>query len=216
MKKAVVILGFVASLLVIVACIPNNEKEPAKLVALNEPKNEVSISHLKRKSEEAKKFCEAKKLNTDFYFLIDLKKHSGLKRFYVWDFKKDTITNAFMVSHGCGNNPWGRDYSKENPEISNTNGSHASSVGKYVIGKRGYSNWGINVNYLLHGKDLTNSNAQQRQIVLHSWEEVTDEEIYPAGTAEGWGCPAVSNASMKVIDEMLKMSNKNVLMWVIK
>jgi hypothetical protein len=74
---------------------------------------------------------------------------------------------------------------------------------------------GIKVNYLLQGKEKTNSNAVNRAIVLHSWEAISNDEIYPEGAPEGWGCPAVSNESMKEIDEILKR-NKNLLMWIIK
>lgn len=215
MKKWIIAFLLFTPIFIIVAS-DLKEKKSSNLIAPDEPKNEINISFLKEKSKEAKAYCQSKKLNSEFFFLIDLKKHSGLKRFYVWDFKNDTIKNSFLVSHGCGKNPWGKDTSKENAEISNTDGSHASSVGKYIIGERGYSNWGINVNYLLYGKDITNNKALQRQIVLHSWDAVPDEEVYPNGTPEGWGCPAVSNSSMKIIDEMLKKSNKKVLLWVIK
>jgi hypothetical protein len=176
----------------------------------------IDFAALKTKATQAKTYCKSKKLNTDFFLLADLKRHSGLKRFYIWDFKKDTIADAFLVSHGCGPNPWAMDYSKEKAGVSNTDGSHLSSVGKYIIGARGYSNWGINVNYLMHGQDATNSNAAKRQIVLHSWEKVTDEEVYPAGTPEGWGCPALSNAGMRIVDGKLKNAEKKVLLWVVQ
>ena len=67
--------------------------------------------------------------------------------------------------------------------------------------------------YNLHGLDDSNSNALARTIVLHSWEEITDEEVYPDGTAEGWGCPAVSNASMRFLDSCLQKADKPVLLW---
>lgn len=60
---------------------------------------------LKDKALEAKAYCKSKQLNTDFFFLIDLNKHSGLKRFYVWDFNNNNISSSFLVSHGCGNLP---------------------------------------------------------------------------------------------------------------
>ncbi len=120
-----------------------------------------------------------------------------------------------MVSHGCGNNDWGQTYTKENAPIGNEPDSHCSSVGKYVVLKRGISQWGIKVNYLLQGKDKTNSNAINRAIVLNSWEAVPNHEVYPEGTPEGWGCPAVSNKSMVEIDEILK-KEKKILMWIIK
>ncbi|WP_348797030.1 murein L,D-transpeptidase catalytic domain-containing protein [Flavobacterium adhaerens] len=209
---------FLFTILIITACNRDTKKNSKKTVQ-KEIKRETTESRfpfLKETSKIASEYCFTKKLNTEYYFLIDLKRHSGLKRFYIWDFKKDTIINSFLVSHGCADNPWGSDLSKENAKTSNIDGSHASSVGKYIIGKRGYSNWGIHVNYLLHGKDKTNFNALQRQIVLHSWEEVADEETYPIGTPEGWGCPAVSNSTMHTLDEILIKSNKNVLLWIVK
>lgn len=175
----------------------------------------IDIGPIKTKAAQAKTYCKTKKLNTRFFLLVDLKRHSGLKRFYVWDFEKDTLAHAFMVSHGCGNNPWAMDFSKAAAKVSNTDGSHLSSIGKYIVASRGYSNWGINVNYKLLGQDKTNSNAEKRQIVLHSWEKVPDEETYPKGTPEGWGCPALSNASMKILDEKLKTSGRTLL-WVVQ
>lgn len=172
------------------------------------------LATIRLKAREAKRFCRGRKLNTDFYIHIDLGRHSGLKRFYIWDFAGDSISHRFLVSHGCCQSSWGRDLTREKAATSNTENSRCSSIGKYVIGDRGFSNWGIHVKYLLHGLEATNSNALRRDIVLHSWEKVSDEEIYPDGTPEGWGCPAVSNEAMRLIDQKLKASGKKVLMWV--
>lgn len=191
-------------------------KENESKTSIESTSEVESTTKLKEKFIEAKKYCQAQQLNTDFFFLIDLNKHSGLKRFYVWSFNNENISNSFLVSHGCGNLPWGQDLSKKQAVVSNLDDSHTSSVGKYIIGNRGYSNWGIHVNYLLHGQEASNNNALSRQIVLHSWERVSDDEIYPYGTPEGWGCPAVSNSSMYIIDNLLQNSNRNVLMWIIQ
>ena len=142
--------------------------------------------------------------------------HSGIKRFIVWNFKKNKISNSFLAGHGCGDNPWNNDFSKENPKFSNIDGSHCSSLGKYKIGKRAHSDWGVKIKYILHGLEPTNSNAFKRFIVFHSWEVVSDEEVYPNGTPEGWGCPTISNNSFKIIDPLLKSSTKPVLMWIYK
>ena len=75
---------------------------------------------------------------------------------------------------------------------------------------------GVKIKYTLYGLDSTNSNAFKRLIILHSWELVPDEEIYPDGTPEGWGCPAISNKNFMIIDSMLKNSPKPVLMWIYK
>jgi hypothetical protein len=174
----------------------------------------LNFAKIKSKGKEALQFCKSNAYNTKFCILIDLSMHSGVKRFFVWNFKKDTIENSFLVSHGCGKMPWGGDYSKNNVLVSNKEGSHCSSIGKYRLGERAYSNWGIHVKYLMHGMDSTNSNALARQIVFHSWESVPDDDQYPIGTPEGWGCPAVSNSSMELLDDKLKESEKPVLMWI--
>jgi hypothetical protein len=206
------------------SCSKNKDNKQTS-VSKKEHKTDV-ISEVKLRSEikdvdyskyykEAFQYCKSNKLNQDKFILIDLGVHSGLKRFFVYDFKQNKVLNSYMVSHGCGDNEWGKTSSIENAPVSNEFDSHCSSIGKYVISDRGISQWGIKVNYLLHGKEKTNSNAVKRAIVLHSWEAVSNDEVYPNGIPEGWGCPAISNESMKEIDEILKQ-NKNVLMWIIK
>ena len=176
----------------------------------------VNIELTRVKAKQAWEYCNALSFNTDFCILIDMSLHSGVRRFMVWDFKSDSVSKSFLVSHGCCDNPWNAEFSKENPRFSNTDGSHCSSLGKYKIGTRGYSDWGVNVKYSLHGLEPTNNNAFKRFIVLHSWEAVPDEEVYPDGTPEGWGCPTISNNSFKIIDPLLKSSTKPVLMWIYK
>jgi hypothetical protein len=185
----------------------------ATTIHVNHKRNfELSRSRAK----EAFTYCKSKNFNTNFCILIDMGVHSGLKRFFVWDFNRDTITHSFLVGHGCCDNPWNADYSKDAPSFSNQDGSHCSSLGKYKIGERAYSDWGVHIKYVLHGLDVSNSNALNRYIVFHSWEVVSDEEVYPNGTPEGWGCPTISNKSFLKLDPILKASNKPVLMWIYK
>lgn len=179
------------------------------------PKTQIKAKDYASYLKEAKIYCKKNNLNQSKFILIDLDLHSGLKRFFVFDLKNKTKAKSYMVSHGCGNHVWSWTSSKENATVSNEPDSHCSSIGKYVISSRGVSQWGIKVNYLLIGKEKTNSNAVNRAIVLHSWEKIFSEEVYPKGTPEGWGCPAVSNESMKEIDSLLK-ANKNMLLWIIK
>lgn len=174
----------------------------------------INLERTQVKAKEALEFCQKKGYSTDFCLLIDMSLHSGVKRFIIWDFNQNTIKNSFLVSHGCCNGSWNSDSSKDNPTFSNVNNSHCSSLGKYKIGERGYSNWGINVKYLMHGLESSNNNALNRVIVFHSWEAVPDKEVYPKGTPEGWGCPAVSNDSFREIDALLKNSSKPALMWI--
>jgi hypothetical protein len=90
--------------------------------------------------------------------------------------------------------------------------SHCSSLDKYNLGERSVSNLGIKSKC----QDPTNNNATRRDIVFYTWERVSDEEVYPAGTPEGWGCPAFSNNELRAIDRMLKRNNKKTLILVIQ
>lgn len=175
-----------------------------------EKKPEVNLSKIKAKAEEALKFCSSRNLNTNFCILIDMSLHSGVKRFFVWDFKKGAISKGYLVGHGCGSNAWSKDGSRDSPMFSNEDGSHLSSFGKYKLQGRGYSEWGINVKYLMHGLEETNSNALKRFIVFHSWDMMSDEEVFPKGSPEGWGCPTISNKAMKEMDPMIQGTCFNV------
>lgn len=172
-----------------------------------------STVSIKDKAKEARLYCKENNLNDAFCVFIDMSVHSGKKRLYAYSLKEDKILYSGLCSHGCCTGNWSDDGSKLSPQFSNVPESHCSSIGKYKIGKRGWSNWGIHVNYKLHGLDKSNSNAYARQIVLHSWDAVENDEVYPAGTPEGWGCPAVSDEIMKTLDADLK-KHKNCLLWI--
>lgn len=163
------------------------------------------------KIEEAKQFCNKNKMNTEFCFLVDFSKHSGKNRFYVYSFKEKRILYSGLVCHGIGKNS-----TPQKPIYSNEIGSNCSSLGKYKIGKRAYSNWGINIHYKMHGLEKTNSNAFKRNVVLHSYDYVSETEIYPSHLTMGWslGCPVVSNNLMKNIDTLLKKTKKPTLIWI--
>ncbi|MCS3529615.1 murein L,D-transpeptidase catalytic domain family protein [Chryseobacterium sp. JUb7] len=191
-----------------------NNVQPVDELLKVEKKPEINPDKTKSKAEEALLFCKAKNLNTDFCILIDMSLHSGVKRFMVWDFKTASISKKYLVGHGCGNNPWSMDGSKDNPSFSNEDGSHLSSLGKYKLQGRGHSDWGINIKYLMHGLEETNNNALKRFIVFHSWNMMSDDDVFPKGSPEGWGCPTISNNAMKEIDPVIQNSQKAVLMWI--
>lgn len=200
--------------LLLFSCKSESRKEYIAVSENQVKKPEIDFTKTKIKAEEALKFCKSKGFSTDFCILIDMSLHSGVKRFFVWDFKKQKVLKKYLVGHGCGMNSWSRDQSKDKPQFSNEDGSHLSSLGKYKLGGRGYSDWGINVKYLMHGLDESNSNALKRFIVFHSWNLMSDEEIFPHGSPEGWGCPTISNNAMREIDPKIQNSEKPVLMWI--
>jgi hypothetical protein len=202
-------IPLVISFILLFGCSPVSSRTDAGRPAVNG-------THLKAMAAEAYSYCRSKDMSTDLCILIDMSLHSGVKRFFVWDFKKDTVAYSCLVSHGSCDNPWNNDYSKDSPQFSNADGSHCSSLGKYKIGERAYSSWGVKIKYVLHGLDSTNSNAERRVVVLHSWEAVSDDEVYPSGTPEGWGCPVLSPNSFTTVDTLIKATSKSVLMWIYK
>ena len=172
------------------------------------------LNQLKIKAKQSLTLCRQRGYNTRYCILIDMSLPSGVKRFAVWDFKKNDTLLTGLVSHGCGRNPWSGVWSKDKPAFSNLDGSHCTALGKYEIDNRAYSAWGIHEKYYLTGLESTNNNALARQIVFHSWEQVAENNVYPNGTPEGWGCPAISNNTMKVVDALLRKQKKRMLMWV--
>ena len=193
---------------------PTIRKQVAIWTAPEEIKPSANLDSLRYKSREALAYCKKHNFEQDYCLLLNMKLHSGVHRFFVWDFIKDTISYSCLVGHGCGDQPWSLDRTKTNPSFSNEEESHCSSLGKYKIGQRGVSQWGVKIKYTLHGLDASNSNAAKRFIVFHSWDAMTDEELFPAGSPEGWGCPTISNTSFKHLDPRLKASKKSVLMWM--
>ena len=191
-----------------------NNVEPVNTLIKTEEKQEIDPDKTRSKAQEALPFCRSRDLNTDFCILIDMSIHSGIKRLVIWDFKTSSVSKKYLVGHGCGNYPWSQDGSKENPSFSNEDGSHLSSLGKYKLQGRGHSDWGIHIKYLMHGLEETNNNALKRFIVFHSWNKMSDEEVFPEGSPEGWGCPTVSDNAMKEIDPRIQNSQKAVLMWI--
>lgn len=166
---------------------------------------------LLKKATEAKVYCQKHKMNTNFCFLMDVSTHSGKNRFYIYNFKTNSISHSGLVCHGVGKNS-----TEQKPVYSNVVGSNCTSLGKYKIGKRAYSNWGINIHYKMHGLETCNSNAFKRHIVLHSYDYVAETEIYPSHLTMGWsqGCPVVANGLMKQIDKLLKTATKPTLIWI--
>lgn len=166
--------------------------------------------------KEAKAFCKAQHFNEDYYFLIDLSVHSGRNRFFVYDFRNGKVSDQNLATHGSCDQFEANDTQWQRVKFSNKNDSHCSSKGKYRIGKRDHSSWGIKIKYWLHGLEATNSNAFERVVVLHSWEAVKNKEVYPEYSPLSWGCPAVSDEFMALLDVKLQQTQKPVLLWIIE
>lgn len=185
-------------------CCNNSEVEPLTV-------KDYSSFH-----EEAATFCKENQYNEDYYFLIDLSVHSGKNRFFIYDFETKKVLDKNLVTHGSCDQFEENSDKWEKVKFDNRVDSHCSMKGKYKIGSRDYSSWGINVKYWLHGLEASNKNAVKRVVVLHSWSAVKNKEIYPRHSPLSWGCPAVSDAFMEKLDERLQQTEKPVLLWIIE
>lgn len=185
-------------------------------ICCNNTKIETPIKDYTSKNDEALKYCKENGFNQEYYFLVDMSIHPGKNRFFVYDFNEKKVIDKNLVTHGSC------DKFQENPEqwekakFDNRSDSHCSMKGKYKIGKRDYSSWGIHVKYWLHGMEKSNANAVDRVVVLHSWDAVSNKEVYPQVSPLSWGCPAVSNEFMTKLDTKLKLTKKPVLLWIIE
>ncbi|MEQ3661874.1 MAG: murein L,D-transpeptidase catalytic domain-containing protein [Flavobacterium sp.] len=188
----------------------NNEENKTHVIDRNEIKS-YSNYH-----SEALNFIKKESFNEDYYYLVDMSIHSGKNRFFIYDFSSKEITDKNIVTHGSCDKFEVNTTKREKAKFSNLVDSHCSSKGKYKIGKKEYSSWGIKIKYWLHGLEEANKSAKDRVVVLHSWDAVSDEEIYPNYSPLSWGCPAVSNEFMKKLDVQLQNTDKPVLLWIIE
>ncbi|HTQ66869.1 MAG TPA: murein L,D-transpeptidase catalytic domain family protein [Puia sp.] len=145
--------------------------------------------------------------STEYFFLVDMSIHSGKNRFFVYDFKKDTIALEGLVAHGNCNTHF-----LEEVRFSNAPSCGCSSLGKYKVGNSYQGEFGKS--YRLYGLDSTNSNAFKRAIVLHGFGPVPDEEIYPRDLCNSFGCPMVSRSFLIKLSEIIDKSKKPILLWI--
>ena len=162
------------------------------------------------KIDEALAFCRKNDMDTTICIMVDMSIHSGKNRIFVYDFKKKQITIEGLCAHGVGGGS-----TATKPFFSNAIGSNCTSLGKYKVKGRSYSNWGINVHYKMHGLEETNNNAFKRIVVLHSYTPVPNKEIYPQTLfGQSAGCPVLADEVMRKIDALLKTNKKPVLLWI--
>ncbi|WP_316805703.1 murein L,D-transpeptidase catalytic domain-containing protein [Pedobacter agri] len=162
------------------------------------------------KINEALAFCKKNKMDISVAILVDMSIHSGKNRIFVYDFNKEKILIEGLCAHGIGNGS-----TATKPVFSNKLGSNCTSLGKYKVKGRSYSNWGIHIHYKMHGLEETNNNAFKRIVVLHSYTPVPNQEIYPQTLfGQSAGCPVLADEVMRKIDALLKTKKKPVLLWI--
>lgn len=170
--------------------------------------DKAETERLKSFAVKANDYCQQHKMNEEFCFIVDMNLPAGKYRFFVYDLKKDQVINNGIAAHGCCNNSF-----LKKPAFSNTSGSGCSSLGKYKVGSSYEGRFGKA--YKLFGLDSSNDNAFRRNIVLHSYYLVPDNEVYPGGVCNSLGCVMVSDDFLKKLAARLESSTKPVLLWVI-
>ncbi len=174
-----------------------NELEPDDSTAKRRATNVVAL----------KKFCEENDYNTTRCFMIDMSIHSGKNRFFVYNFKTDSVEYAGLVTHGSGSIS-----ATGQLNFSNVPGSGSTSLGKYKIGNAYQGRFGLA--YKLHGLDNTNNKAFERFVVLHAHSCVPEVEVYPLDICPSLGCPTVSPAFLQTIKLYLDKTNKPILLTI--
>ena len=153
-----------------------------------------------------REYCRQGGYNCKIALFVDLSRHSGRRRFVVWDMVQNVPILMSPVSHGSGSSK--SHVRSAYARLSNEDGSHLSSVGRAVVAERYDGRYGVA--YRLDGLDSTNSNLRSRCVVLHGWEYTTSFPIFPISTVGSFGCPVLSKEMMARVDSILK-TEKRVL-----
>ena len=155
-------------------------------------------------------YCKDNGYSTEYCFLTDFSKPSGIKRFYIYSFKENKIIDKSLCAHGLG-----RNYNIFKTTFSNEKGSYYSSLGKYKVGNlRAMKNPNIlfKEGYNLFGLDSTNSNALERGILIHKGNPEFETFPLPCLPVRK-GCFAVSNSMMEHIEDIKTQSDKPILLY---
>lgn len=145
------------------------------------------------------------KFNNEIAFFIDMKIHSGKNRFFIYDLKNNKLIDEGLVAHGSGSETQVAGILKFN----NTNNSLCTSLEKYSICNSYVEKFGKA--YKLFGLDTTNSNAFDRNIVLHKYFDVPYEE-QEAPICNSLGCPMVNEKFYNRIQKIIDNSKKKIIL----
>jgi len=182
---------------------PINKKQEEKETAVI-PGNTAIINILTKKVNN---YAIQNDMSTEYCFLIDMSLPSGRNRFFIYDIKKNSIIYSGLVSHGSCNETF-----LARPKFSNESKSGCSSLGKFKVGE--FYNGKYGRSFRLYGLDNCNSNAYKRAVVIHGYDCVPDEEIYPRVLCNSLGCVMVSYKFFDKISQMIKSSEKPIVLWI--
>jgi hypothetical protein len=145
-----------------------------------------------RKALAALQRHDGRIVKRDKIALVDFDMASAQPRFHIVDLESGK-SRSLLVAHGRGSDP---DHIGYLTRFSNEMGSECSSQGTYLtgdiyIGQHGRSR-------RLYGLDWTNSNVEQRSVVVHAAWYVSPDMIAQHGKlGRSEGCFALSNADLE-------------------
>lgn len=202
MKKYILLLLLVGIFGLSFAC---RNKSENSLIINSEPAYSYE-GKLKSEITEIRRFLgKSPKYNSDVAFFLDMKIESGKSRFFIYDLKKDKLLDKGLVGHGSGSETGILGKLK----FSNVKNSNCSSLGKYAIGGSYSGRFGKA--YKLYGLDETNSNAFDRNIVLHKYSDIPFEE-QENPICNSLGCPMVNEKFFGAIEKLIDNSKKKIIL----
>jgi hypothetical protein len=222
MENRCSILALITFTLLIFSCTASNknkdaESSPAKKIETRKttvtnnrsPETKAKKYSLSTRASEIASYASQKGYSNKYCFLIDMSLPSGQNRFFVFNLEKRSIAYSGLVAHGsCEERFLSR------AKFSNVVNSGCSSLGKYKIGAFYHGTYGES--FRLHGLENSNSNAFPRGVVIHGYDCVPDEEIYPRVLCNSLGCPMVSYNFFDKLANIIGSSRKPILLWIYK
>lgn len=190
------------------------QQNPAMLFGYNNPNNLIMAIHQKtlnilgqagnlnplvlQYALRAYACAHAQKIGNPRYLtIIDYSLPSTQKRMWVIDLKTATVSFHTLVAHGKNSG------FVKTTSFSNLPGSDESSIGLFLTANTymGHNGYSLKLNGLEKG---FNSNAMQREVVIHGAAYVNDDFVNRYGRlGRSWGCPALSKlVSTPVINEI--------------
>lgn len=170
-------------------------------------KDSLLIKKLKKQSKTLSNYANANHYNKKICFLVDMSIHSGKNRYFVYNMQKDSIELAGLVAHGSGNSKF-----TQNPIFANKVSSGCTSLGKYKVGYQYNGRFGKA--YKLYGLDSSNSNAFDRNVVLHAYSCVPNNEPYPLPICNSLGCSMVSYTFLEALHPIITSSKQPILLYI--
>lgn len=142
----------------------------------------------------ARLFNFASDSKANYWAVVDFNKPSSENRLFIFDLREGDV-REYLVAHGK------KSGEKFATHFSNENGSNCSSLGIYKTAEEYHGNHGRSLR--IDGLESANSNARDRDVVIHAAEYVVPnyEGTGRAGRSEG--CFAVNSAMItEVLDQL--------------